>query len=96
MVSLVTEQLTIAHHTISLSPSDPKIDSTCSANRWPCCQGDVHLESTNVSMEKNSSIIFISDVILQQESARAATSQGLHFFGLTKFHDISMIFPGFK
>ena len=22
-------------------------------------------------------------------------SQGSHFFGLTKFHDISMIFPGF-
>ena len=21
--------------------------------------------------------------------------QGFHFFGLTKFHDISMIFPGF-
>ena len=23
------------------------------------------------------------------------TNQGSHFFGLTKFHDISMIFPGF-
>ena len=23
------------------------------------------------------------------------TFQGSHFFGLTKFHDISMIFPGF-
>ena len=23
------------------------------------------------------------------------TEQGSHFFGLTKFHDISMIFPGF-
>ena len=22
--------------------------------------------------------------------------QGSHFFGLTKFHDISMIFPGFS
>ena len=22
-------------------------------------------------------------------------TQGSHFFGLTKFHDISMIFPGF-
>ena len=68
MVSLVTDQLTIAHHTISLSPPAPEIDSTCSANRWSCCQGDVHLESKNVSMGKNSSLIFINDVISQQES----------------------------
>ena len=30
---------------------------------------------------------------IKMESIRDC--QGSHFFGLTKFHDISMIFPGF-
>ena len=34
---------------------------------------------------RNACMIYFDDM----------TGQGSHFFGLTKFHDISMIFPGF-
>ena len=40
--------------------------------------------------------IFVCNVIvLNVLKANILLNQGSHFFGLTKFHDISMIFPGF-